>query len=227
MCWAGWERLVNWQTFLAADVNALSQNMLNMMLRTKILTPWTMWELICLDEGGPQLADPEVKIITPEVEIPQSWSKKNPTKVRGGAGCLCCQTLEAILAKWLVHGPTDHKGTFQAFYRQTVTSGWVYGGQMSFSKPMRQKGVSETKRGIFWYHCSFPLPDWLWFELWWITLYESLWSSSIWKLPEVYLDCDVRAGKITLDPAVCSFKVRSSELWNRAQTHIRKTLCLL
>lgn len=81
MHWTGWERLVSWQTFLEADVNVLSQNMLNMMLRTKIWTPWTKWELICLDEGGPQLADLEVKIITPEVEIPQVWSKKKRWEV--------------------------------------------------------------------------------------------------------------------------------------------------
>lgn len=34
-----------------------------------------MWELICLDEGGPQLADLWVRIITPEVEIPKVCSK--------------------------------------------------------------------------------------------------------------------------------------------------------
>ena len=56
-----------------------------------------MWELICLDEGGPQLADLEVKIITPEVEIPEDYPKENPVKVRGGLQCLCYQTLEAIL----------------------------------------------------------------------------------------------------------------------------------
>lgn len=149
MHWAGWERLVNWQTFLAADVNVLSQNTLNMMLRTKIWTPWTMWELICLDEGGPQLDDLEVKIITPEVEIPQAWSKESPRKVRGGPGFLCCQTLEAILAKWLAHGPTDHKGTFQTFYPPTVTSWWVYRGQMSSSQPVWQKGgVRDRTRDL-------------------------------------------------------------------------------
>lgn len=43
------------------------------------------------------------------------------------------------------------------------------------------------------------------------------------KPAEVYLDSDVGPGKITLDPAglaACSFKVRSSELWNKAQTHM-------
>lgn len=39
MRWAGWERSVNRQTFLPADVNALSQDTLNMMFRTKIWTP--------------------------------------------------------------------------------------------------------------------------------------------------------------------------------------------
>lgn len=156
MHWAGWERLVNWQTFLAADVNVLSQNMLNMMLQTKIWTPWTMWELICLDEGGPQLADLQVKIITPKVEIPQAWSKEIPTKVRGGTGCLCCQTLEAILAKWLVHGPTDHKGTFQTFYPPTVTSWRVYGGQMSSSQPVWQKGVVGARMGDLLISLFFP-----------------------------------------------------------------------
>lgn len=141
----------------------------------------TMWELICLDEGGPQLADLEVEIITPEVGIPLARSKENPTKVRAWSGCLCCQTLEAILARWLVHGPADHKGAFQTFYPPTVTSWWVYGGQMSSSQPVWQKegGCQRLNRGSFDIIVLFPLPDLLWFELWWITLYEFLWSSSI------------------------------------------------
>lgn len=85
---AGWERLVNWQTFLWGDVEALLQNMLLAMLRTKIWTLWTIWELICLYDGGPQLADPEVRIKTSEVEIPQASFKENVTKVRGKPGCL-------------------------------------------------------------------------------------------------------------------------------------------
>ena len=148
-----------------------------------------------------------------------SWGRNSSglvqkEKVRGGPGGLCCQTLEAMLAKWLVHEPTDHKGTFQTFYPPTVTSWWVYRGQMSSSQPVWQKGGCQ--KPIFWYHCSFPLPDPLWFELWWITLYESLWSSSIWKLPDVYLDSDVRLRKNIFRHcrafSACSFKVRSSEL---------------
>lgn len=103
MRWAGWERLVHWQTFLAADVSALSHNILNMVFRTKIWTPWIMWELICLDDSGLRLVDPRVKNITPEVEIPQTWPKKKATEVRGG---LCCQALEVILAKWLAYWRT-------------------------------------------------------------------------------------------------------------------------
>lgn len=156
MQWEGWERLVNWQTFLAADVNVKSQNMLNMMLQTKIWALWTTWELIRLHEGGPQLADLEVKIITPEVEILQAWSKGNPTKVRGGPGCLCFQTLEAIQATWLVHRPTDHKGTFQTFYPPTVTSWWVYGGQMSSSQPVWQKGGVRERTGDLLISLFFP-----------------------------------------------------------------------
>lgn len=46
------------------------------MLQTKIWTRWTMWELICLDEGGPQLADLEVRIITP-------WGRNSSGLVQG------------------------------------------------------------------------------------------------------------------------------------------------
>lgn len=153
---AGWERLVNWQTFLWGDVEALSQNMLLAMLRTKIWTLWTIWELICLYDGGPQLADPEVRIKTSEVEIPQAWFKENVTKVRGEPGCLCCYTSEAILAKWLVPGPADHKGAFQTFCPQTVKSWCVYRGQMASLQSVWQEGVSESEQTIFWYHCFYP-----------------------------------------------------------------------
>jgi len=179
MRWAGWERLVNWQTFLAADVNSLSQNILIGMLRTKIRTPQTIWELICLDKGGPQLADSEVRIITPAVEIPQAWSKESPTKVRGGTGCLYHHTLEAILAKMTssrICWPQGHipgillkDGDVLVSLRRTDVLFTTY----------VVDGVSERKRNILWNHWSFQLPDLLRFELWWITLCESLWSSSI------------------------------------------------
>ncbi|KAL7403090.1 hypothetical protein ABVT39_024265 [Epinephelus coioides] len=43
------------------------------------------------DEGGPQLADPEVEIITPEVGIPLARSKENPTKLSVNAAAEKCE----------------------------------------------------------------------------------------------------------------------------------------
>lgn len=179
---AGWERLVNWQTFQAADVNTLSPNILNMMLQTKIWTPWIMWELICLEEGCPQLDDPEVKIITLEVEIPWAWSKENPTKVNGRPGILCFQTIEATQARWPVPKRADHKYTFQTFYPWQRRPGEFTEDRCPLhnlcgKRLERKRGVSETEQDL-WYHCSSLFPDSPWFELWWITLHESLWSSS-------------------------------------------------
>lgn len=45
-------------------------------------SPLDTWELIRLDEGGPQLADLEVKVRSSEADIPQVWTKENPQRWR-------------------------------------------------------------------------------------------------------------------------------------------------
>ena len=179
----GWERLVNWQTFLLADVNVISQNMLNMMLQTKIWTCWTMWELICLDEGGPQLADLEVRIITP-------WGRNSSGLVQGephkgerwtrmplfpDSGSNASQ-MTGSRARW----PQDRIPDILPSDSDVLVS--LRRTDVLFTTCVAEReggSVRDRTGGIFWYHCSFPLPDLLWFELWWITPYESLWSSSI------------------------------------------------
>lgn len=52
------------------------KNMLNMMIRTKIWTPRTMWDLICLDEGGPPTG-------WPRGQNHNSWGRNSSGLVQG------------------------------------------------------------------------------------------------------------------------------------------------
>lgn len=228
MHWAGWERLVNWQTFLAADVNGLSQNTLNV---NQIGTPGTIWEVICLDKGGPQMADLGG-------QNHNSWGRNSSSTVQGEPHKGDRRTRMPLLphsgsntiqmngsrACW----PQGHIPDILPSVSDVLQS---YTGQMSSSQPVCGRSwVSESKQDDRLISLFFPTSRLgLRFEPRWITPYESLWRSSIYNVPEVYLDSDAGPGKITSDPAglqaVYSFKVRLSEGWektNSLNSHVRQ-----
>lgn len=185
MCWEGWGRWGNWH----------SLQLMSTLCR-KIRSIWcykpkyeppspppaqTMWELICLGQGGPRLADPEGEIITPEVETPSGLLQER----RQQKGVV---DQEALLARhlevpyWpLVHRPADQEATFQTFYPLTAASWWVHKGQMPSSQPVwRNEGIFEAI-------VLPPLADSLWFDPQ-VNHRELLRRSSFFRSPEVYFD---------------------------------------
>lgn len=85
------------------------------------MNPQATWELICLGQGGPQLANPEVRIITPEVETPLRLLQENTAKARGGSRSLAGQTRGGVWSSGsLTMGPhSRHSTLWQGHLQRT------------------------------------------------------------------------------------------------------------
>lgn len=142
--------------------------------------PRTAWELICLGEGGPQLANPEVRIITPEVETPLTRQRREVDQEASPA-----RHLEAIgpPARW----PRGHIPDI------LPSDSSIYKGQMSSSQPVwRNEGIFEAIVST----CRLTA---VWTA---VSHRELLPRSSFSRSPEVYLDfSSLSEGEIILGPA--------------------------
>lgn len=85
------------------------------------MNPQATWELICLGQGGPQRANPEVRIITPEVESPLRLLQENTAKARGGSRNLAGQTRGGVWSSAsLAMGPhSRHSTLWQGHLQRT------------------------------------------------------------------------------------------------------------
>lgn len=165
MRWEGWERLGNWHSeqLMSTLCRKIRSIWCYKPKYEPLLPPQTMWELICLGQGGPRLADPEDEIITPEVETPSGLlQERRQQRWEVDQEALLTRHLE--VQSWpLVQQSADQGATFQTFYPPTEASWGVHKGQMSSSQPVwRNEGIFEAI-------VPPPLADSLWFEPPWVT----------------------------------------------------------
>lgn len=142
--WEGWERWGNWH-FLQL-MSTLCHKICSIWCYKPKHNPPIMWELICLGQGGPWLADPEGKITTPEVETASGLlQERRQQRWEVDQETLLVRYLE-VRSRSLVHRPADQEARFQTFYPLTAASWWVHKGQILTTC------VAEW--GDSWSHCS-------------------------------------------------------------------------
>lgn len=142
--WEGWERWGNWHSLQL--MSTLCHKICSIWCYKPKYNPPIMWELICLGQGGPWLADPEGEIITPEVETASGLlQERRQQRWEVDQEALLVRYLE--VRSWpLVHRPADQEARFQTFYPLTAASWWVHKGEILTTC------VAES--GDLWSHCS-------------------------------------------------------------------------